>query len=413
MPTLSACHTIAAQPPVPAVWNHRVWLGEVAGAFGDIGTFIPLLIGVVRFAGLDAATILVFAGLTHLVTGWIFRIPMAIQPMKVIAALAIAGELTGAEVSVAGLLVAICLLILATTGWIHRLDRMIPRVLTSCIQLTVALKLVVKGFAVMGLSVQGAGLSLRGGLLVVFMVIVLMAIVCLPQYRQYFILTLVLVGFAWAATTDPTLWSNGGGLSVWRPKLIALDVAALSGIWKGGFAQLPLTLLNSVFAVTLLAGQLFPAHTARVSTTKVALSVGLMNVLTLPFGALPVCHGSGGLAAQHACGARTAWSMVVLGTIKLILGLLCGAAALKWLQAFPQSILGMFLIIAAWTLAKASRFWISRASILCAVITVATYWISGWLPLGFALGWCTHVLLSRTWLHPWSPNLTQQRECNL
>lgn len=395
MSTPSAFNSIAARPPVLVFWNHRFWLGEVAGAFGDIGTFIPLLIGVVRFADMDAATILVFAGLTHLITGWAFRIPMAVQPMKVIAALAIAGELTGAEVSVAGLSVAICLLTLAWTGWIHRLDRMIPPVLTSCIQLTVASKLVVKGLTLVGLSVQGLGLSLRGVLLVVLLALTFMAIIRLPQYGQYLILTLILAGFAWACTTDPTLWTSGGGLSVWRPKLIALDSMALSGIWKGGVAQLPLTLLNSVFAVTLLAGQLFPTRAARVSTTKVALSVGLMNLLTLPFGALPVCHGSGGLAAQHACGARTAWSMFVLGTIKLTLGLLCGAAVLKWFQAFPQTILGVFLMTAAWTLASASRFWISRAGIICAVVTVATYWISGCLPLGFALGWLTYVLLSR------------------
>jgi len=315
--------------------------------------------------------------------------------MKVIAALAIAGELTGAEVSVAGLSVAVCLLILAGTGWIHRLDRMIPPVLTSCIQLTVASKLVVKGLTLVGLSMQGVGLNLRGVLLVVLLVLALMAIIRLPQYRQYLILTLVLAGFAWAGTADPTLWHGGAGLSLWRPKLIVLDYMALSGIWRGGAAQLPLTLLNSVFAVTLLAGRLFPMRAARVSTTKVALSVGLMNLLTLPFGALPVCHGSGGLAAQHACGARTAWSMFVLGTIKLTLGLLCGAAVLKWFQAFPQAILGVFLMTAAWTLARASRFWVGRAGIFCAVVTVATYWISGWLPLGFALGWLAYLLLSR------------------
>jgi hypothetical protein len=386
---------VAVETPVPISWDYRFWLREVAGAFGDIGTFIPILIGVVQFAGMDAATILVFAGLVHLVTGLAFGIPIAVQPMKVIAALAIAGELTRAEVSVAGYSVAVCMVILAKTGWIRCLDRMIPRALTSGIQLTVASKLAVKGLAVMGLSVQRAGLSVWGSVLVVLMTIALVALVCLPQYRQYLIFALVLTGFAWACAANPALWSSGAGLSVWRPTLTPLNAAALSGIWKGGFAQLPLTLLNSVFAVTLLAGQLYPASTRRISTTQVAWSVGLMNMLTLPFGALPVCHGSGGLAAQHACGARTGWSMIVLGTVKLTLGLLCGAAALKWLQAFPPLILGIFLVIAAWTLAKASRFWISRTSILCAVIAVAAYWLSGWLPLGFALGWFTHALLSK------------------
>jgi hypothetical protein len=102
------------------------------------------------------------------------------------------------------------------------------------------------------------------------------------------------------------------------------------------------------------------------------------------------------LAAQHACGARTGWSMLVLGMIKLSLGLLCGTVAVQWLHAFPESMMAVFFIIAAWTLAKASRFWSSRSGLVCAVVTVAVYWISGWLPLGFALGWCTHILLTRT-----------------
>ena len=88
--------------------------------------------------------------------------------------------------------------------------------------------------------------------------------------------------------------------------------------------------------------------------------------------------------------------MIVLGTVKLSLGLLCGTAAVQWLHAFPESMMALFFIIAAWTLAKASRFWSSGSGLVCAVVTVVTYWISGWLPLGFALGWCTHILLART-----------------
>ena len=387
--------TIDTGPFMRVAVDHRFWIREVAGAFGDIGTFIPILIGLVYYVGMDAATILVFAGLMHLATGLVFRIPIAVQPMKAIAALAIAGELTSTEVSVAGFSVAVCLLILALSGGIRFLDRVIPRVLTSAIQLAVASKLAVKGLAVMGTSIQTAGSPLHSTLLAAILIVALGAIIRLPQFRQYIILGSVFAGFAWAGLTRPALW-NTATLSVWQPKIIEVNASALSGIWKGGFAQMPLTLLNSVFAVTLLAAQLFPSHTQRVSTTRVSWSVALMNLVALPFGAMPMCHGSGGLAAQHACGARTGWSMLILGTIKLSLGLACGAAALQWLLAFPEPMLALFLIVAAWTLAKASRFWDRRTDIACAAVTVAVYWVSGWLPLGFALGWCTHVLLTRT-----------------
>ncbi|NQV32333.1 MAG: hypothetical protein HQ515_06540, partial [Phycisphaeraceae bacterium] len=161
MDITSAGQTININPSVRVTLNYRFWVHEAAGAFGDIGTFMPILIGLVHYGGMDAATILVFAGLMHLVTGLAFGIPIAVQPMKAIAALAIAGELTSAEVSVAGFSVAVCLLILALTGGIRRLDRIIPRVLNSAIQLAVASKLAVKGLAVMGISMQTAGSQLH------------------------------------------------------------------------------------------------------------------------------------------------------------------------------------------------------------------------------------------------------------
>ena len=69
-----------------------------------------------------------------------------------------------------------------------------------------------------------------------------------------------------------------------------------AGIVGGGLPQLPLTALNSVVAVCQLSGDLFPGREAR--PALVAASVGLMNLVGPWLGALPCCHGAGGLAAQ-------------------------------------------------------------------------------------------------------------------
>ena len=65
---------------------------------------------------------------------------------------------------------------------------------------------------------------------------------------------------------------------------------------QAGLPQLPLTLLNSVVAVCQLSADKFPDRPA--SPRRVAISVGVMNLVGPWFGALPCCHGAGGLAAQ-------------------------------------------------------------------------------------------------------------------
>ncbi len=373
----------------------RFWLRETTGAFGDIGTFVPILIGMVHYVGMDAATILVFAGLAHLITGWMFRIPMAVQPMKVIAALAIAGELTSAQVTVAGLSVAVCLLILSLTGGIRCLENWIPRPLTAGIQLTVAMKLAVKGIAIMAGAVRSTEVGYHALLLTLFLVLALAIVLYWTDYRQHIIIVLILMGFGAAAMIRPDLQQGTESFALWRPVGVAWEVSALAGIMEGGLAQLPLTLLNSVFAVTLLAHQLHPQKRHRVAVTRVSLSVALINLVALPFGAMPMCHGSGGLAAQHACGARSGRSMLILGALKLGLGLFGGTLAIQWLQAFPESIMGLFLVIAAWTLSKASGFWTSPLQGICSMVMALATWLSGCLPLGFALAWGAHGLVTR------------------
>ena len=69
-----------------------------------------------------------------------------------------------------------------------------------------------------------------------------------------------------------------------------------AGIIRAGLPQLPVTTLNSVVAVCQLSADAFPGRAA--SPVAVATSVGLMNLAGAWFGAMPCCHGAGGLAAQ-------------------------------------------------------------------------------------------------------------------
>jgi MFS superfamily sulfate permease-like transporter len=142
-------------------------------------------------------------------------------------------------------------------------------------------------------------------------------------------LILLLLGILLTVTMDS---SSLRGLSFGPqvPSIIVPTWAQLkAGILKAGIAQLPLTTLNSVIAVTALAKELFPTRdAARWSPTAVSIGVGAMNLVGCWFGAMPCCHGAGGLAAQHKFGAR--WVAAQLQSMLLRLHatlMVCGCAA--------------------------------------------------------------------------------------
>lgn len=59
-------------------------LGELAGGLGDLGTFIPFTIGYIVFSGFDATGIMGGFGVTHILLALVYRLPLPLQPMKVI-----------------------------------------------------------------------------------------------------------------------------------------------------------------------------------------------------------------------------------------------------------------------------------------------------------------------------------------
>lgn len=58
-------------------------LAEVSGAFGDLGTLLPLMMTLAVNGSISLSTTLVFSGFYNLATGVIFGIPLPVQPMKV------------------------------------------------------------------------------------------------------------------------------------------------------------------------------------------------------------------------------------------------------------------------------------------------------------------------------------------
>jgi hypothetical protein len=79
---------------------------DIVGSFGDLGTFIPLFVAMGRGDGsarsIHVAPALFWAGLSNVATGCYWDLPLPVQPMKTICAVALVGELDRVQVSTAG-----------------------------------------------------------------------------------------------------------------------------------------------------------------------------------------------------------------------------------------------------------------------------------------------------------------------
>lgn len=302
--------------------------GELTGAIGDSITVLPLVVSLGVLTPASLPHLLVWFAVFQVVWGILYGVPLSVEPMKAIAGLAIVGGITYGELAAAGLLAGGVLLVVGWRNWLEHIDGVIGEPVVRGVQFAVACMLVVAAveLVVAAPAVAGAGLAIA----------VTVALVS----RRAVALVLLVVGGVWAAATvgvpQPTL-PEMGLFPTGEP---SVSIAAIEGLT----AQLAMTVGNAAIATSLLLSDLYDAD---VSSDRLAGSMGVMNLAAVPFGALPMCHGSGGLAGKHAFGARTGTANLVAGA--LYLGL---AFVADLLVAFPMALLGVLLLVVAASLAR-------------------------------------------------------------
>jgi MFS superfamily sulfate permease-like transporter len=114
----------------------------------------------------------------------------------------------------------------------------------------------------------------------------------------------------------------------------------ISGAYKAGIAQVPLTLTNAVLATSLLASDLFKE---KLSNKKLSITIGATNVVAPVLGGFPMCHGAGGMAAHYRFGARTGGSDIMIGLLFVAVSFVATSAML---MIIPNGILGVLLLFA-------------------------------------------------------------------
>ena len=344
--------------------------GEVTGATGDSVTVLPIVVALAVTTRVSLPHALLFFGVFQVVWGLRYGLPISVEPMKALAGLAIAGGLTYGELLGAGLLAGVVLLALAATGTLSRVESWIGTPVIRGVQLAVALILLRMGVE-LALGAPGAA---AGG-------VGIAAVAIAAGYRRASALVVLGVGVAVALL-------SAGLPSVSVPALGVFPrggPAFTAGSVAGALAQLAMTVGNAAVATALLFEDLLDAD---VSVDDLAGSMGGMCLLSIPFGGIPMCHGSGGLAGKYAFGARTGGANVVLGGGYLLAALVAGGGLLA---AFPMALLGVLLALIAVPLGDAAR----ESDALLLTVGVGVLGLLVGVGVAFLVGATAHWVLGR------------------
>ncbi|KAJ9210992.1 hypothetical protein DTO166G4_7384 [Paecilomyces variotii] len=325
-------------------------VSEVSGALGDLGTFLPIAIALALNGTISLSSTLIFSGVFNILTGLFFGIPLPVQPMKAIAAVAIARSFSNGEIAAAGVFVAACILVFSVTGLLRWFSDVIPIPVVKGIQLGAGLSLIIASAGKLIASLGWIYPSWADNL--IWAIVAFLFLVITNSYRTVpYALIVFAVGLVFAIIVT-TQSGSLPSLEFWRPYMtVPVGSDWKTGAIGAGIGQLPLTTLNSVIAVVHLAADLLPGVQTP-SITSIGLSVAGMNLFGCWFGAMPVCHGSGGLAAQYRFGARSGASIIILGALKMIVGLFFGESLVSLLKQFPSALLGVMVIAAGLELAS-------------------------------------------------------------
>ena len=306
-------------------------LRELAGSMGDFGTLFPLAVGLIAINRMDPTALFVMMGLTNIALGLIYRLPMPVEPKKVISVAAI-GQVWPAQMVVAsGLGMGVIWLVLAATGLMRRVVAITPVSLVRGIQLALGIILGAESIRLMSPEPWW-------GILAIIIILLLRKSRFAPAA-----IVIIALGLGLMALRGDLLPNLQFGIGLPR-----FAIPALSDVWDAlvlaGFAQIPLTLTNATMATCIVIKDLFPEKP--VSETKLLVNQGFINIASSLFGGMPMCHGSQGLVGQYYYGARTGGTNILEGLIEIGLGVFLGASLLAILTAFPMALIGgmMFMV---------------------------------------------------------------------
>ncbi len=372
------------------LWGNDYNKMEFAGAFGDLGTLIPFVVGYITLNKMDPLGILVAFGIFKIFVGLYFRTPVPIQPMKAIGGMAIshAGSITQGMIWGSGIFTGLFWLLMGITGAVTWIEKITTKPVVRGIMLGLGLSFVVEG---LGMMREGPLIAVGG---------VILTLLLLNSKRFPAMLCLLAYGVVMAFVQKPELFRGFSDLSV-RFRFPELTFARmtwqelLSGFVLLGLPQAPLTLGNAVIGTVAENNEYFPDRKTKAKT--LSIDHGVMNLISVFIGGVPMCHGAGGMAGHIRFGARTGGALVILGVIVLLTGLFLSDSVALLFEFFPRSILGVILFFAGVELALVVKdVKLKKQNLFVLLITAGTaMWNMG---VAYLAGLLLYYGLRRRWI---------------
>jgi xanthine/uracil/vitamin C permease (AzgA family) len=356
---------------------------ELAGAFGDLGTDLPLIVGVILAADLRSTDVLVIFGVMQILTALYYQIPMPVQPLKAMSALVIAQKLDGSILYGAGVAIGLIMLLLSLTGGLDWLARIVDKSIIRGIQFGLGLQL-----SLLALKDYIPSQGINGYILATIAFFITVIFISDRHYPAAILV--IILGLIYALTSQVNLGELIGQVSFQLPQWQAVSRENIvTGFLLLALPQIPLSLGNSILATKQIATDLFPEKP--ISIKQISLSYSLINLVSPWFGGMPTCHGSGGMAGHYAFGGRTGGSVIIYGSIYLIIGLFFGPVFQEIVKVFPLPILGILLLFEGLTLILLLRDLTESTTKLSISILVGLIACS--LPYGYLIGMIIGLIL--------------------
>jgi sulfate permease, SulP family len=339
-----------------AYWrNFRMDRVELGGSFGDLGTLLPIVVSMILINKLSPTTVFLAFGLFYIMTAFYFRLPIPVQPLKAVGAIAIAfpDQISESVIGASGVIFGALLLIFSLTGFVDKLAKIFTQPVVRGIQLALGLVFLRKGIElIVGKSLFLSGvvgrypdssINLILGLVVFAIVLLLLDNKKIPAAIAALGIGII-AGFALGGLGDQRLALGPTKINVMSFSAHDFWIAFIMLI----LPQIPLTIGNACVGTADLCSTLYPKDPllSKTNAGKFAFTMGVANLPAGFFGAVPMCHGTGGLAAHYRFGARTGGAPLMIGAILVVLALVFGEAGLTFLTLLPNSVLGVLLIFA-------------------------------------------------------------------